>query len=133
MARNGSDDALRRGTTRADAVEGLLAYAATRRARAALREVDRAVEMSRELAAERPEHTALLIRALLMRARLHLGRDRPGDALPAAEEAVALARRDGGAPLALSLTALASAYECLQRYSEAAEASAEAARVTEHG
>ncbi|MGI5272857.1 hypothetical protein ACQEUU_27175 [Nonomuraea sp. CA-218870] len=133
MARNGSDDALRRSTTRVDAVEGLLAYAATRRARAALREVSRAVAMSRELVAERPEHTPLLVRALLMLARLHLGRDRPGDALPAAQEAVALARREGGAPLALSLTALASAYEGLQRYGEAAEASAEASRVTELG
>ncbi|MFG1942937.1 hypothetical protein [Nonomuraea sp. NPDC048826] len=132
MARNGSDDALRRSTARVDAVEGLLAYAATRSARAALREVSRAVSMSREIVAERPEHTSLLVRALIVEAGLHLRRRRPADALPVAEESVALARREGGAPLARSLIALAAAYEALQRYSEAAEASAEASRVMEH-
>lgn len=129
MARNGSDDALRRSTAEVDAVEGLLAYAATLRARAALRQVSRAVAMSRALAADNPGHTPLLVRALLMEASLHLRRGRPQDALPPAEESVALARKTGGAALARSLQSLRTAYEQMNRYAEAAEAAAEAARV----
>ncbi|GAA4505997.1 MULTISPECIES: hypothetical protein [Nonomuraea] len=131
MARNGSDDALRRNTTQVDAVEGLLAYAATRSAREALRQVSRAVAMSRDLAAEHPEHTSLLVRALIMEASLQLRRKCPAEALPPAEESVALARRAGGAPLARSLHALAAAYRALRRFGEAAEAAEEASRVVE--
>lgn len=126
MARNGSDDALRRDTARVDAIEGLLAYAATRSAREALRQVSRAVAMSRDLAAEHPEHTSLLVRALVMQSGLHLRRKRPNRALAPAVESVRLARKAGGAPLARSLFALSAAYEALQRFSEATQAADEA-------
>ncbi|WP_336205718.1 hypothetical protein [Nonomuraea sp. LPB2021202275-12-8] len=122
MARNGSDDALRRSSTAVQAVEGLLAYAQTQRrwGRGAIRSADRAIAMSRALAAEAPEHLPLLARALRTGARVHLGRRRPADALPLAEEAVDLARKPGGGLLLASLRTLAETYEALQRYGDAA-------------
>jgi phosphatidylserine/phosphatidylglycerophosphate/cardiolipin synthase-like enzyme len=131
MARNGSDDALRRSTTGVEAVEGLLAYAQTQRPRArGLRSAERAVSMSRALVARDVEHTPLLVRALRTAARLHLRRRRPADALPPAEESVALARGAGGAPLVMSLACLADVYEALQRYGEAATTMTEATQHT---
>ncbi|WP_219506732.1 hypothetical protein [Nonomuraea ceibae] len=128
MARNGSDDALRRGTTGVEAVEGLLAYATTRRGwgGGGLRSADRAVALSRALVAENPAHTPLLARALRTAARLHLGHRRPADALPLAAESVELARQAGGPALVLSLACLAEVYESLQRYGDAAAALSEA-------
>lgn len=134
MARNGFDDAIRRGTVGAEAVEGLLAYAQTRSrwGRAGLRTARQAVEMSRALAAADPlAHTGLLARALRTTAGVLLKRGRPAQALPLAEESVALARAAGGAPLVVSLACLAEALDALHRYGEAAEAMAEAEKVRE--
>ena len=131
MAR--SDDALGRTSTPVRAVEGLLAYAQTQRrwgrpARGALSSAGQAVSLSRDLAAHSPAHTLLLVRALRTTARLHLERGQPAEALPLAEEAVALARRLGGDPLVISLEALARIYDSLQRYGEATSAIAEAGK-----
>ncbi|WP_327091045.1 hypothetical protein OIE66_10595 [Nonomuraea sp. NBC_01738] len=134
MARNGFDDAIRRGTVGAEAVEGLLAYASTRSrwGGGALKNAREAVEMSRTLAAaDPPAYTPLLARALRTSATLLLRRRRPARALPAAQESVALARAAGGAPLIVSLACLADVLTALHRYGEAAEAMAEAAEITE--
>lgn len=110
------------------AVKGLLAYAQTQRrwGRGAIRSADRAIAMSRALVAEAPEHTPLLARALRTAARLHLRRGRPGDALPPAEEATALARQAGGAALVLCLRCLAEVYRSLDRYDDAVALMSEA-------
>jgi tetratricopeptide (TPR) repeat protein len=132
MARNGSDDATRRGTAGVAAVEGLLAYAG-RRSRwggGALDRVHQAIGLSRELAAADPdEHTVLLARCLLAAAKLLLKRGRAAEALPHAEEAVELCRPAGGAPLIVALACLSDVYEAQQRYGEAAAAMTEAASV----
>ncbi|MEU8245152.1 hypothetical protein [Nonomuraea sp. NPDC048916] len=130
MARNGSDDTTRRGTTGADAVEGLLAYAATRPrwSRGALRDLREAVARSRELAAADPAHTALLVRSLHTAATLLLKRGRAAEALPLAVEAVELSRPEGGAALVACLWCLSQVYEALQQYAEAAAATDEAAQ-----
>jgi tetratricopeptide (TPR) repeat protein len=129
MARNSSDDATRRGTLGAGAVEGLLAYAyaPSRGGRAALRSAEEAVRLSRELAARDPaEYTPLLARALRETAVLLLARGRAAHALPLARESVGLARHAGGAPLATSLRCLSRICEALKEYGEAAEAMQEA-------
>ncbi len=128
MARNGSDDALRRSSTAVEAVEGLLAYARTQRRweRGAIRSADRAIALSRALVAESPLHTPLLARALRTGALLRLRRARPGDALPLAEEAAGLTRQVGGAPLARCLHCLADVYQALRRDPEAAALRSEA-------
>lgn len=129
MARDDSDDALQRSTTAVEAVEGLLAYARTRRGRAALKEAGRAVALSRALVAESPDQLPLLVRALRTAARLHLERGRPADALVPAEEAVALARKAGGGTLVVALGCLADVCQALHRYPEAAAARSEAERI----
>ncbi|NBE92601.1 hypothetical protein FE391_09360 [Nonomuraea sp. KC401] len=58
-----------------------------------------------------------------------LRRGRPMEALPLAQEAVALTRPAGGAPLVASLHRLAAVLEALHRYSEAAALVAEADRL----
>ncbi|KAB8192281.1 hypothetical protein FH608_026735 [Nonomuraea phyllanthi] len=130
MTRNGPDDATRRGTSDVEAIEGLLAYAQTRSSRwggAALKRLSEAVARSRALDARAPgQHTALLARSLLAKARLLLERNRAGEALPLAEEAVALAREVGGPLLVMALSRLAATLEALHRYSEAAATIAEA-------
>ncbi|NUO98547.1 MAG: hypothetical protein HOV96_27210 [Nonomuraea sp.] len=132
MTRNGPDDATRKGSPDAAAVQAMLAYA-MRRPRWGGRGLDRAREAiahSRALAARSPdEHTGLLVHALLTTARLLLDRSRATEALPMAQEAVALSRSLGGAPLVVSLHRLGEAYEALHRYSEAAEALAEADQI----
>jgi Flp pilus assembly protein TadD len=132
MARNGSDDATRRSTTGVAAVEGLLAYAQGR-ARwggGALKRVNQAIALSRDLVAADPgEHSVLLARCLLAAAKLQLKRGRPEEALPLAQEAVDLCRPTGNAPLIVSLMCLSTVYEALQRFSEAAAAHTEATAV----
>ncbi|NUR90067.1 MAG: tetratricopeptide repeat protein [Nonomuraea sp.] len=132
MTRNGPDDATRKGSPDAAAVRAMLAYA-TRRPRWGSRGVDRALEAvahSRALVRRSPEeHTGLLVHALLVTARLLLDRSRATEALPMAQEAVALSRSLDGGSLVFSLHRLAEAYEALHRYSEAAESLAEADRV----
>lgn len=133
MTRNSPDDATRKGTPDARAIEGLLAYATARPrwGSSALNTVSEAIARSRILAEERPgEHTELLARCLLTAARLLLKRRRAAEALPPAQEAVELTRATGGAPLVVSLHCLAAALEGLHRYSEAAAALAEAERIT---
>ncbi|GAA3260353.1 hypothetical protein [Nonomuraea helvata] len=132
MTRNSPDDATRRGTSDAEAIEGLLAYAQTgsRWGGAALRRARQAVARSRALATEFPEHTALLARSLRLTARLLLKRGKAVEALPMAQEAAALTRAMGGAPLVTSLMHLAEVYEALHRYSEAAATMAEADRIS---
>jgi hypothetical protein len=129
MTRNGPDDATRNSTSEAQLIEGLLAYA-TARPRwggSALNTVSEAIARSRALARESPEeHTALLARCLRTAVKLLLKRGRAGEALPLAQEAVALTREVGGAPLVVSLNCLAAALEALHRYGEAASALAEA-------
>ncbi|MFI9560152.1 hypothetical protein [Nonomuraea endophytica] len=132
MARNGFDDAIRRGTVGAEAVEGLLAYAQSRSGwgRAGVRSALEAVAMSRVLATRDPAaHTGLLARSLRTAATMLLRRRRPARALPLAKEAVSLARASGGAPLVVSLVALAEILNSLQRYAEAAEAMTEADKI----
>ncbi|MEV0199268.1 hypothetical protein [Nonomuraea sp. NPDC050691] len=129
MARNGPDDTTRRGAPEVAAVEGLLAYAHTRwrGSRARVRGVREAVERSRALAGLDPlAHTPLLVRSLRAAARVMLGHGRPGEALPYALEAVALARPLGGPALVMCLATLTETYEALHRYSEAAAAAREA-------
>ncbi|NUW31024.1 hypothetical protein HTZ77_06260 [Nonomuraea sp. SMC257] len=129
MARNGPDDTTRRDTSEVAAVEGLLAYAHTRwrGSRARVRDVGEAVGRSRALAGRDPlTHTPLLVRSLRSAARVMLGCGRPGEALPYALEAVALARPLGGPALVMCLATLTEAYEALNRYSEAAAAAREA-------
>ncbi|MFI7693811.1 hypothetical protein ACIBQ6_32410 [Nonomuraea sp. NPDC049655] len=135
MNRNGPDDATRMGSPDAAAVQALLAYALTlpRRGGRGGRGVDRALEavaQSRALAARSPaEHTALLAHCLRTTARLLLDRSRATEALPMAQEAVALSRGLDGGHLAVSLYRLAEAYEALHRYSDAAETLAEADQI----
>ncbi|MGW6498312.1 hypothetical protein [Nonomuraea angiospora] len=133
MTRNGPDDTTRSGTSDVEVIEGLLAYAQTRSSRwggAALKRVSEAVARSRALDARAPgAHTALLARSLLAKAKLLLRRDRGAEALPLAQEAVALSRPAGGAPLEVALRYLAAALESLHRYSEAAATLAEADRI----
>ncbi|WP_113702464.1 hypothetical protein [Nonomuraea lactucae] len=111
-----------------DAVEGLLAYAQSRSrwSPAAAGSVREAVERSRALAAVDPAHTPLLARSLRAAAGLMLRRGRPGEALTAAQEAVALARPAGGAALVISLGCLSEVYRALRRYEDAAAAREEA-------
>ncbi|MEO3885766.1 tetratricopeptide repeat protein [Nonomuraea sp. B5E05] len=129
MTRNGPDDATRRGTSEVDAIEGLLAYAQTRPrwGGSAVKSLSEAIARSRVLFGESPEeYSGLLARCLSTGARLLLRRGRPAEALPLAEEAVALTRSAGGAPLVASLYRLAAVLEALHRYSEAAALVAEA-------
>lgn len=123
MTRNGPDAA---------AVQAMLAYA-VRRPKWGGRGLERAREaiaQSRVLADRFPEeHTGLLVRALLTTARLLLDRSRATEALPMAQEAVALSRSIGGGSLVFSLHRLAEAYEALHRYSDAAETLAEADQI----
>ncbi|MBT2227140.1 hypothetical protein [Nonomuraea sp. NEAU-A123] len=132
MARNGSDDATRKGTTGVAAVEGLLAYAG-RRSRwggGALSRVHEAIGLSRELVAADPgEHSVLLARCLQAATKLLLLRGRGPEALPLAQEAVELCRLSGGAPLIVALACLSDVYEALQQYGDAAAAMTEAAAV----
>ncbi|TMR10349.1 tetratricopeptide repeat protein [Nonomuraea zeae] len=86
--------------------------------------------MSRALVDESSgKHTDLLARALRTTAGILLDRGKATEALPLAQEAVALARATGGGPLVISLHCLAAAYEALHRYSEAAELLAEADQI----
>jgi hypothetical protein len=129
MTRNCPDDATRKGASDVEAIEGLLAYAQTRSrwGGAALTNVSEAIARSRILVREAPaEHTQLLARCLGTGVRMLLKRDRATEALPLAQEAVALTREAGGAPLVVSLRGLAAALEALHRYSEAAAILAEA-------
>lgn len=129
MARNGSDDATRRDLQEVDAIEGLLAYARTRSrwSRTGVRSVREAIRRSRALAGAHPaRHTPLLARSLRAAAWLMLRRGRPGEALAPAEEAVAITRRAGGAPLVVCLVCLADVYRALRRYEEAEVALEEA-------
>ncbi|MEU7000467.1 hypothetical protein [Nonomuraea sp. NPDC046570] len=134
MARNGFDDATRRGTAGAAVVEGLLAYAETQsrawvRGRSA-RSMERAIALSRTLAANDPEeHTALLARALRTGARQLLRHRRAAEALPLAEEAVELSRGAGGAPLVVALECLSDVLNALGRRGEAADLRAEAHKI----
>ncbi|GAA3538671.1 hypothetical protein GCM10022419_018320 [Nonomuraea rosea] len=132
MSRNGPDDATRRGTSQVEAIEGLLAYARTRSrwGGGALRNASQAVAMSRTLVGESAgKHTDLLARALRTTAGILLERGKATEALPMAQEAVALTRAIGGGPLVVSLHCLAGAFEALHRYSEAAEMLAEADQI----
>ncbi|MET7327797.1 hypothetical protein [Nonomuraea sp. NPDC005650] len=133
MTRNGPDDATRSGTSDVEVIEGLLAYAQTRSSRwsgAALKRVSEAVARSRALDARAPgAHTTLLARSLLAKAKLLLRRERAAEALPLAQEAVTLTRPTGGAPLVVALSCLATTFESLHRYSEAAAALAEADQI----
>ncbi|MEV1178538.1 hypothetical protein [Nonomuraea sp. NPDC049784] len=131
MTRNSPDDATRRGTSDVEAIEGLLAYAQTssRWGGGALRRAGEAVARSRALAREHPKHTALLARSLSTTAKLLLKRGRAVEALPLAQEAVALTREMGGGPLVASLMCLAAVFEALHRYSEAAATMAEADQI----
>ncbi|RVX43055.1 hypothetical protein EDD27_5724 [Nonomuraea polychroma] len=129
MTRNGPDDATRKGTSEAKAIEGLLAYALKRPrwGNSAIDYLTEAIARSRALARESPgEHTELLARCLRTAAKVLLKRRRAMEALPLAQEAVALTRARGGAPLVVSLHGLAAVLEALHRYSEAAAALAEA-------
>ncbi|MGR6916378.1 tetratricopeptide repeat protein [[Actinomadura] parvosata] len=133
MTRNSPDDATRKGTSAVDAIEGLLAFAASRprwAASAAINSASEAISRSRALAAQSPgEHLPLLTRCLNTTARLMLARGRATEALPLAQEAVALSRSIGGASLAVSLHRLAEAQEALQRFGDAAATLAEADRL----
>ncbi|MEU5862640.1 MULTISPECIES: hypothetical protein [unclassified Nonomuraea] len=131
MNRNGPDDATRMGTPDAAAVQALLAYALRlpRWGRGAERARE-AIAQSRALAASSPaEYTGLLVHCLRTTAGLLLDRSRAVEALPMAQEAVALSRGLGGGHLAVSLYRLAEAYEALHRYSDAAETLAEADQI----
>ncbi|PZG22466.1 hypothetical protein [Nonomuraea aridisoli] len=133
MIRKGSDDATRKGTSDVEAIEGLLAFAANRPrwgGSSAIKSASEAVARSRALFRESPaEHTALLARCLRTSAGLLLGRGRATEALPLAQEAVALTRSIGGAPLVMALGRLAEALDALNRHAEAAAALAEAESV----
>ncbi|WP_214320114.1 hypothetical protein [Nonomuraea sediminis] len=132
MARNGFDDAVRRGTTGAEAVEGLLAHARTQSRRGAVKACERAVALCRDLAQADPAaYEPLLARALRTTARALLRARRPGDALGRAEEAVALSRPHGGAPLVVALACLADVLGALHRDDEAAEAAAAADKLAQ--
>ncbi|RSN10243.1 hypothetical protein DMB42_14940 [Nonomuraea sp. WAC 01424] len=132
MNRNGPDDATQKGSVDAAAVQAMLAYA-LRRPRWGGRGVERAREaiaQSRALAARDPEeYTGLLAHSLRTTAGMLLDRSRATEALPMAQEAVALSRGLGGGHLAVSLYRLAEAYEALHHYSDAAEALAEADQI----
>ncbi|MET9336211.1 hypothetical protein [Nonomuraea sp. NPDC003804] len=117
MARTGSGDGIS-----ADAVEGLLAYAATQRGfgGAAMRTTERAIAGARVLAARDPvTYTGLLVRALRAGCGLLMSRGRPARALPLAEEALELARSLGGAPLVMALGCTAEVLTALGRKEEA--------------
>ncbi|MGW0806438.1 hypothetical protein [Nonomuraea sp. NPDC002799] len=132
MSRNGPDDATRKGAAGVEGIEGLLAYAQSRSrwGGGALTSLGEAIALSRALARESPmEHTELLARCLRTTAKFLLRRRQGMEALPLAQEAVALTRSIGGAPLAVSLHCLAAAYEALHRYTEAAATLAEAAEL----
>ncbi|MFI7614817.1 hypothetical protein ACIBP6_26680 [Nonomuraea terrae] len=130
MIRKGSDDATRKGTSDVDAIEGLLAFAMNRPrwgGSSAVKSASEAVARSRALVRTSPaEHTALLARCLRTSAKLLLGRGRATEALPLAQEAVALTRSIGGAPLVTALGCLAEALDALNRHTEAAATLAEA-------
>ncbi|MGP3956537.1 hypothetical protein ACTWPT_11105 [Nonomuraea sp. 3N208] len=133
MTHNGPDEASRKGTSEARAIEGLLAYAQKRPrwGNGAIDCLSEAIARSRALARERPgEHTELLARCLSTAAKVLLKRRRAREALPLAQEAVTLTRAEGGAPLVVSLHRLAAVLEALHRYSEAAATLAEADGVT---
>ncbi|NRQ30542.1 hypothetical protein HII36_01605 [Nonomuraea sp. NN258] len=111
----------------------MLAYAQTqsqaRWGRSALKSAQRAIAMCRGLDPESSDHTLLLARSLRTTATLLLGRGKPGEALPLAEEAVALSRLAGGGHLIVALTCLAGVLEELRRYSDAAAAWAEVSTI----
>lgn len=133
MTRNGPDDATRKDTSEVNAIEGLLAFAQTRPrwgGGTALNSASEAIARSRVLAGRSPgEHTGLLARCLCTTARLLLRRGRATEALPLAQEAVAVSRSLGGGSLMASLRCLATTYEALHRYSEAAATLAEADKI----
>ncbi|GAA2204302.1 hypothetical protein GCM10009850_002890 [Nonomuraea monospora] len=132
MTRNSPDDATRKGTSAVAAIEGLLAFAANRprwAGSSALNSAGEAIARSRALAAQSPEHNPLLARCLRTTARLMLAKGRAMEALPLAQEAVALTRSAGGGALGLSLRRLAEVQEALHRFSDAAATLAEADRL----
>jgi hypothetical protein len=133
MIRNSPDDATRDGSSAVKAVEGLLALAQSRprwAVSAALSNASEAIARSRALAEESPgEHTGLLARCLCTTARLQLDRGRAMEALPLAQEAVALTRSIGGGDLVVSLGRLALVQQALHRYGEAASTYAEAEKL----
>jgi hypothetical protein len=132
MTRNGPDDATRNGTPDAATVEALLAYAQTRTrwGGGGLDIAHKAIALSRTLAEQAPaEYTDLLARCLRTTAKLLLRRGHATEALPMAQEAVALTRATGDGPLVVSLLCLAEAQEALHRYTEAAETLAEADQI----
>jgi hypothetical protein len=136
MTLNGPDDATRRGSSHVDAIEGLLAYAQThsRWGGGGVRKASQAVAMSRALVDEFPgRYTDLLARCLRTTAGILLRRGKATEALPLAQEAVALTRAIGGGPLVISLRCLATALEALHRYSEAAAVLAEADQIPPPG
>ncbi|MET8869752.1 hypothetical protein ABZW11_43050 [Nonomuraea sp. NPDC004580] len=112
------------------AIEGLLALAQTRprwSRSAALNGFMEAIARSRVLAERAPrEHTELLARCLRTTAKHLLAWGRFTEALPLAQEAVAVSRSIGGGSLVVCLHTLASVQEALHRYSDAAAALAEA-------
>jgi hypothetical protein len=133
MTRNSPDDATHNGASAVGAVEGLLALAMSRprwAASAAIGSASEAIARSRALAAESPdEHVGLLARSLRTAAQLQIQRGRPVEALPLAQEAVALTRSAGGPDLVAALGCLAKAQEALHRYGEAAATYAEAEKL----
>jgi hypothetical protein len=134
VARNESEDVRQKNAAVVQAIEGLLAHAQSRSrwSENALDNVREAVIKSRDLVIRSEEHVPLLARSLRTTARLLLRRDRAVEALPHAQEAVAITRLMGGAPLIVSLACLAEVFEALHRYSDAAAAmnAADAARTT---
>ncbi|QYC43521.1 hypothetical protein Nocox_29685 [Nonomuraea coxensis DSM 45129] len=131
MTRNGPDDATRKGTAETAEIEGLIALAATRPkwGRAALNVMSEAIAKCRVLRRRSPgEHDTLLARCLWTTALMLLDRRQTVEALPLAQEAVALTRERGGAPLVQALRHLASVQEALGRFSEAAATLEEADR-----
>ncbi|MCK2217425.1 hypothetical protein MF672_027080 [Actinomadura sp. ATCC 31491] len=127
MTRNGPDDATRKGSVETAEIEGLLAFAATRRGKARLNVMSEAIAKCRALVRKSPgQHEVLLAHCLRTSSRMLLDERRLTQALPAAQEAVALTRRCGGPPLAAALMCLGNVLEALNRFSEAAAAMAEA-------
>jgi tetratricopeptide (TPR) repeat protein len=112
----------------------LLAYARvlrnTRRRQRALPVLAEAVAISRELSeGDALEYGGLLARALRELADYLTKYGQAGDALPLAEEAVALARISDGGALVVALYAYARVLRALGRHEEAAACEAEAEAV----
>ncbi|WP_043634042.1 hypothetical protein [Nonomuraea candida] len=133
MTPHSPDDATRDGGPAVSAVEGLLALARSRprwAVSAALGDASEAIARSRALAGRSPgRYTPLLARCLRTTAELQLERGRGLEALPLAQEAVALTRALGGGDLVVSLICLARAQEAVRRYGEAAATYAEAEKL----